>query len=123
MGEPAQDMVETIRTLDDIFIRLAENQPLRQWVLMRALFDELDELPLDHVVEEMWTALALGYIRLTGAGRRLHVAPFVGTKAERQRLARRTSRSSRRGGGCCAACTSRKVPACTADRESGRPRE
>jgi hypothetical protein len=54
-------------------------------VLTRA---PLDELPLDHAVEEMWTALALGYIRLTGAGRRLHVAPFVGTKAERQRLAR-----------------------------------
>jgi len=24
MGEPAQDMVETIRTIDEIFIRLAE---------------------------------------------------------------------------------------------------
>jgi hypothetical protein len=116
----ADVLIDTIRTLDDICIRLAENQPLRQWVLTRP---PLDELPLDHAVEEMWTALALGYIRLTGAGRRLHVAPFVGTKAERQRLARRTSRSSRRGGGCCAACTSRKVPACTADRESGRPRE
>jgi hypothetical protein len=40
------------------------------------------------VVEEMWTALALGYIRLAVSGERLHVAPFVGTKAERLRLAR-----------------------------------
>jgi hypothetical protein len=36
----------------------------------------------------MWTALALGYIRLAVSGERLHVAPFVGTKAERLRLAR-----------------------------------
>jgi hypothetical protein len=80
-------LIDTVRAIDEIFIRLAENQPLRQWVLMRAPLD-VDELPLDHVVEEMWTALALGYIRLTGASKRLHVAPFVGTKVERQRLAR-----------------------------------
>jgi hypothetical protein len=24
-------LIDTIRTIDDIFIRLAENQPLRQW--------------------------------------------------------------------------------------------
>ena len=81
-------LIDTVRTIDDVFIRLAENQPLRQWVLMRAPLDELDELPLDHVVEEMWTALESGYIRLTSAGKRLHVAPFVGTKVERQLLAR-----------------------------------
>jgi hypothetical protein len=80
-------LIDTIRAIDEIFIRLAETQPLRQWVLMRAP-PELDELPLDHVVEEMWTALALGYIRLTGAGKRLHVAPVVGTKGERQLLVR-----------------------------------
>jgi hypothetical protein len=85
---PDPDIINTIRTIDDIFIRLAENQPLRQWVLMRAPVDELDELPIDDAVEEMWTALESGCVRLTGAGRRLHVAPFVGTKAERQRLAR-----------------------------------
>jgi hypothetical protein len=36
----------------------------------------------------MWTALALGNIRLTIAGKRPHVAPFVGMKVERQLLAR-----------------------------------
>jgi hypothetical protein len=79
-GEPAQDIVETIRAIDDIFLRLAETQPLRQWVLMRA--------PLDDAVEGMWTALESGNIRLVVDGKRLHVAPFVGTKVERQRLAR-----------------------------------
>jgi hypothetical protein len=46
------------------------------------------DLPLDDAVEEMWTALALGNIRLTIAGKRPHVAPFVGMKVERQLLAR-----------------------------------
>jgi hypothetical protein len=77
-------MVETIRAIDDIFLRLAETQPLRQWVLMRAPPD----LPLDDAVEEMWTALESGNIRLVVDGKRLHVAPFVGTKVERQLLAR-----------------------------------
>jgi hypothetical protein len=77
---PDPDVINTIRIVDEIFIRLAENQTLRQWVLMRP--------PLDHVVEEMWTALALGYIRLMVSDKRLHVAPFVGTKVERQLLAR-----------------------------------
>jgi hypothetical protein len=77
-------LIDTVRTIDDVFIRLAENQPLRQWVLMRVPLD----LPIDDAVEEMWAALESGNIRLTGAGKRLHVAPFVGTKAERQRLAR-----------------------------------
>jgi hypothetical protein len=77
-------LIDTIRTIDDIFIRLAESQPLRQWVLMRAPLD----LPFDDAVEEMWTESESGNIRLTISGKHLHLAPFVGTKVERQLLAR-----------------------------------
>jgi hypothetical protein len=59
-------MIDTIRTIDEIFIRLAEADLGRQ------------HLPLDDVVEQMWTALESGNIHLTVSGKRLHVAPFVG---------------------------------------------
>jgi hypothetical protein len=62
-------MVETIRAIDDIFLRLAETQPLRQWVLMSAPPDP----PLDDAVEEMWTALESGNIRLVVDGKRMAI--------------------------------------------------
>jgi hypothetical protein len=66
-------MIDTIRTIDDIFIRLAEADGRG--------------LPIDDVVEEMWTMLESGGLRLMVAGERLRVEPFAGPQAERMLVA------------------------------------
>ena len=68
-------MIDTIRVLDDIFIRLAEEAP-QNWGVRLGL-------PLDDAVEEMWAMLESGGLRLVVDGERLQVEPFVGPQAER----------------------------------------
>jgi hypothetical protein len=70
-------MIDTIRVIDDIFIQMVETDLGRQ------------HLPIDDAVEEMWTALESGDLRLVVDGGRLHVEPFEGRRPGRPRGARR----------------------------------
>jgi hypothetical protein len=80
MFEP---MIDTIRILDDIFLRMVEKGTIQDWVVI-----DLDLTPLDDAVEEMWAMLARGDLRLVVGGERLRVEPFNGSDVERLRLAR-----------------------------------
>jgi hypothetical protein len=71
-------LIDTIRTIDEIFIRLAEAGTVQDWVDL-----DLVLAPLDDVVEEMWTALESGGLRLVVDGDRLLVEPFEGPAAAR----------------------------------------
>jgi hypothetical protein len=67
-------MIDTVRTLDDIFIAMAEA-------------DVGAGVPIDDAVEQLWTAFERGELRLVADGERLRVEPFEGTPAERQAAA------------------------------------
>jgi hypothetical protein len=85
---PTTILIDTVRTLDEVFIQIAEGVG--------------PALPVDEVVEELWAMLALGSIRLTVDANRLRVDPLppvrtkgrprrgqAGTKpSEQMRLAR-----------------------------------
>jgi hypothetical protein len=73
---PYPVLIDAIRTIDEIFIRLAE---------AGAVPVDLDLVlaPLDDVVEEMWTMLESGGLHLVVDGDRLRVEPFEGPPAER----------------------------------------
>jgi hypothetical protein len=58
--------IDTIRTIDDIFIRQAKASVGTA-------------LPIDDAVEEPWLALESGGLRLVVDGDRLRVEPFRGT--------------------------------------------
>jgi hypothetical protein len=68
-------MIDTIRTIDDIFLRMADATP-QNWGVRLGL-------PLDDAVEEMWGALERGDLRLAVDGERLRVEPVEGAQAER----------------------------------------
>jgi hypothetical protein len=61
-------MIDTIRTIDDIFIRMVEAEP---------------GPPIDDAVEKLWTMLESGELRLVVDGDRLRVERFKGPQAER----------------------------------------
>ena len=63
-----EDVIDTIRTIDEIFIKMVETTAA---------------LPIDDAVEELWTALECGALRLVVDGDRLRVEPFEGPQAER----------------------------------------
>jgi hypothetical protein len=77
---PYPVLIDAIRTIDEIFIRLAE---------AGAVPVDLDLVlaPLDDVVEELWVALELGDLRLVVDGDRLRVEPLEGPQAERLLMA------------------------------------
>jgi hypothetical protein len=85
--------IDTIRTIDDIFVRMVEADLGRQ------------HLPLDDAVEEIWTLLESGGLRLVGEGDRLRVNPFKGPRLSGRSWPSSNGPSSRRGGACCAAST------------------
>jgi predicted thioredoxin/glutaredoxin len=76
-------MIDTIRTIDDIFLRMVASRAIQDWVVL-----DLDLAPLDDVVEELWAMLARGDLRLVADGERLRVERFNGSEVERLRLAR-----------------------------------
>jgi hypothetical protein len=69
-------LIDAIRTIDDIFIRMAE---------AGAAPVDLDLVlaPLDDVVEEIWAMLESGDLRIMVDGDRLRVEPLEGPQAER----------------------------------------
>jgi hypothetical protein len=67
-------MIDTLRRIDEVFIQIAAAAA--------------PALPTDDVVEELWTALERGKIRLVADGKQLGVAPFEGSRVERLRLER-----------------------------------
>jgi hypothetical protein len=71
----ANAMIDTIRTVDDIFLRMADATP-QNWGVRLGL-------PIGDAVEEMWTLLESGDLRLVVEGERLRVEPFAGPQAER----------------------------------------
>ena len=56
-------LIDTVRVLDDVFIQIAEAAVG-------------PAVPVDDVVEELWTALVRGDLRLAVEGGRLHVEPL-----------------------------------------------
>jgi predicted thioredoxin/glutaredoxin len=62
-------MIDTIRTIDDIFLRMVASRAIQDWVVL-----DLDLAPLDDVVEELWAMLARGDLRLVADGERLRLA-------------------------------------------------
>jgi hypothetical protein len=92
MPEPVPVMmVEAIRAVEDVLVRLAETTDRRRlyprhrqaWALSAR------RLTIADAVDEMWTMLELGDLRLEADGEQLRVAPFEGAQIERQKLARR----------------------------------
>jgi hypothetical protein len=78
-------MIDTIRTIDDVFIQMAE-----AGIVEGASTTAIGrELTIDEAVEEMWTTLELGNLRLVVDGVRLRVEPFERPEAERLLLAER----------------------------------
>jgi hypothetical protein len=73
-------MIDTIRTIDEIFIRLAEAS--------------VGTLPIDAAVEEMWEMLARGDLRLVADGERLRVEPVEDLRPGRWRRYRRPAERS-----------------------------
>jgi hypothetical protein len=73
-------LIDTIRAIDEIFIQMAEADLGRQ------------HLPIDDAVEELWSALELGDLRLVVDGNRLRVMPFEGRRLGRPHGARRPRR-------------------------------
>jgi hypothetical protein len=71
--------IDTIRTIDDIFLRMAEATP-QNWGVRLGL-------PIDDAVEEMWGALERGDLRLVRDGGRLRIEPIEGPQAERPLVA------------------------------------
>jgi hypothetical protein len=69
-------MIDTIRAIDDVFIKMVE-------------VDTSTALPLDEAVEVMWAALENGDLRLVVDGDRLRVNLFNGSQAERLLVAER----------------------------------
>ena len=67
-------LIDAIRALDEIFLQMAE-------AVGR-------DLPIDDAVEELWTALECGALRLVVDGDRLRIEPCERSRAERRRLAR-----------------------------------
>jgi hypothetical protein len=67
-------LIDAIRTLDEIFLQMAEADGR--------------DLPVDDAVEELWTALECGALRLVVDGDRLvRVEPFEESQAERLLMA------------------------------------
>jgi hypothetical protein len=86
-------LIESVRVLDDIFIRLVEANPafvatLRSHDCTTIRFCDVAQFSLDDAVEAMWAALERGELRLVVDGDRLQVEPFAGPLDERLRIAR-----------------------------------
>jgi hypothetical protein len=71
--------IDTIRTIDDIFLRMAEATAQNCGVRLG--------LPIDDAVEEMWGALERCDLRLVRDGGRPRIEPFEGPQAERPLVA------------------------------------
>jgi hypothetical protein len=69
MPFPVMTEIDTIRILDDIFVRLAEADGR--------------DVPLDDAVETMWAALESGALRLVVDGKQLRVEPVDRPPAKR----------------------------------------
>jgi hypothetical protein len=68
-----KNVIDTIRTIDEIFIQMTKADG--------------HDRPIDDAVEEMWTALERGALRLVVDGDRLRVEPFEESQAERLLMA------------------------------------